>query len=455
MDSTSTGQEPFLRRPPMEKRSRVAITRCRDYADAEREVRNTLGLLGLSRLCSRGDTVLIKPNLCLPTPPEIAETTHPAVVAAMVKVAKECGARVRVGESCAWHIPMELVFEVTQVRKAALEAGADEVLDFGQGEFVEVEVPNPRSMRTAWIPKVVLESDVMVNLPKMKNNFVTMTTLSIKNMLGLIRPLDRHLYHRTPMDMAWACNDLFKIIRDRHRLTLIDGVWGVEGATHAGHVCKPGVVVASQDPIAAEAIANRIMGYHPLESPQVQVGMKDGLGTGEPAEIEVVGTRLDEVIHPFQRSLMCYVSRYPNVIEYFGGTCMGCVWTAVAMPPVVDSGKKYAVVAGARALIPAPLEDVDEVYLVGTCACATSHQFEGYTEKVRAAKKVVRMPTCPGLTHAIEKKMGGVYDIAREAGFPELSLADGLAFIHVPCCVRQDLVPDAVERKEGRKTTWP
>ena len=368
MNPTQAGRMRFLNRPPREKKSKVAITCGKEYTEAERMVTQALDLLGMERICKPGDNVLVKPNLCLPTPPEVAETTHPAIVAAVVRRARQDGGRVWVGESCAWHFPMELVFEVTQARQAALDAGAEQVVDLGKCEFVETNVPNPRVMKTASIPKPVLDADVIINLPKMKNNFVTLTTLSVKNMLGLLRPDDRHPFHRTPMDMAWACNDIFKSIQDRHRLTLIDGIWGVEGATHAGPVCKPGVIVASEDPIAAEAVGNMIMGYHALESAQVQIGMKDDLGTGDPGEIEVVGARIEDVRHPFERSLMYYVSRYPNVSEYYGGTCPACVWPAVALPSVVDPDKKYAVVAGARVFIAEKIEDVDEVYLVGTCA---------------------------------------------------------------------------------------
>ena len=78
-----------------------------------------------------------------------------------------------------------------------------------------------------------------------------------------------------------------------------------------------------------------------------------------------------------------------------------------------------------------------------------------HVDKVNAAKKVIKMPTCPGLTYTIEERMGGVYDMARDGGFPELVMADGLAFVHLPDSVRPELVTEAVERREGRKTTWP
>jgi uncharacterized protein (DUF362 family) len=451
MNSHPTNHAGFMSRPKPERNSRVAITRGEDYSDAQRMIEEALDLLEAADVFQKGDDVLIKPNLCMPSPPEVAETTHPAVVAAVVKLAKDRGATVRVGEACAWHFPMELVFEATQVKQAALEAGADEVLDFTRCEFVEAEVPNARAIKTASIPKVVLDSNVIINLPKMKNNFVTLTTLSIKNMLGLLAIQDRHPYHRTPMDMAWLCNDLFKIIQDRHKLTIIDGIWGVEGATHGGPVCKPGVIVASQDPIAAEAITNMIMGYHPLESAHVQIGMKDQLGTGDPAEIDVLGARVEDVKLPFQRSLLRYVSRHPNVTEYYGGTCPACVWPAVTLPPEVDPNKKYAVIAGSRVFIADKLEDVDEVYLVGTCACTRSHQFKGYMDKVQAAKKLVRIPTCPGLTQLIDGLGEGLEhapDGADEERYFEVIKGVGVGSIHLPDNVRSEFAQDTAAKKD-------
>ncbi len=455
MNHHVNGHPGLINRPPREINSKVAITRSQDYSDSDRSIKEALDLLGLTKICEKGDKVLIKPNLCLPTPPEDAETTHPEIVASMVRLAKEQGATVQVGDSCAWHLSMELVFETSQVREAALAAGADEVLDFAECDFVEVRVPDPRVMKTVAIPRPVAEADVIINLPKMKNNFVTLTTLAIKNMFGLLRLHDRHRYHRTPMDMAWACNDIFKAIKDQHRLTVIDGIWGVEGATHAGPVCKPGVVLASEDPIAVEAIANMVMGYHALESPHVQVGMKDDLGTGDPAEIDVLGASVEEVLHPFQRSLVSYVSRYTNVTEYYGGTCAACLWPTVALPPVVDPDKKYAVISGARVFLADDLEGVDEAYLVGTCACTPNHQHKGFMDKVRVAKKVIKLPTCPAMTHLLEERMGGVYDQARDAGYRDLIAVDGVALTHLPDTVRPELLPDVIERKEGRKKSWP
>ena len=86
----------FLERPPLKEKSRVAVVRAEDYAAAEKAVRRAVELLGgIGKIVKPGDKVMIKPNMIYATKPEEAETTHPAVVTAMVKLCKEAGASVK------------------------------------------------------------------------------------------------------------------------------------------------------------------------------------------------------------------------------------------------------------------------------------------------------------------------------------------------------------------------
>jgi uncharacterized protein (DUF362 family) len=89
----------FLERPPLKEKSKVSIARAEDYTQAEKAVRRAVELLGgIGKICKRGDKVMIKPNMIYASKPEDAETTHPAVVKAMVKLCKAAGASVKLGE---------------------------------------------------------------------------------------------------------------------------------------------------------------------------------------------------------------------------------------------------------------------------------------------------------------------------------------------------------------------
>lgn len=344
---------PFIDRPPLEHRSEVAIVRCSDYSRADDALREAMHLLGgMDRFCRPGEVIILKPNLVFAAPWEIAETTHPAVLAAAITLFKEAGAVVKILERPAFNASSRQVYELTGISQAALKAGVDELIEWEKEEYVDVKVPEPRSFATVKIPRSLLEADGFVDVPKLKNNYVLGSgalTLSLKSKLGIIPQEDREPIHRTPVDMAAGCVDIAKAIRHKDRLTIVDGVYAMEGATHYGHVCKPGILVVSPDPVAVEAVCHTIVGYHPLESPAVQLAMKDGLGTADLTEIDVLGERIQDVYFPFVRSLNRYVQKYTNVREFFGGTCHACLLAMMAVPPIVEKDKKYAVVSGTRA----------------------------------------------------------------------------------------------------------
>lgn len=439
---------PFLDRPPQERKSEVVIVKCPVYGLAEDAVREAIGLLGgIDNFCQKGDVVIVKVNASAVWPVEIADTTHPAIVAAMVKILKEAGTTVKIMERAGFGETADRAYTVTGIKKAALEAGADELWDWQKDKYIDVDVPNPRSFAKVKLPKTLMEADAFIDLPKLKNNrIIGGLTLSIKSMLGLIPCEDRQLIHRMPVDMAAGCCDVLKAINHLHRLVLVDAVYAHEGLTHQGLVCTPGFITASADPVAIEAVCHSIVGYHHLESPAVQIGMKDGLGTGDLSEIDILGTKIQDVYYPFVRSNWRYVQRHLNVTEYFGGTCNACVMGMQGVPPVVEPDKKYAVIGGTRALVAKPLTEVDEVYLVGECACRADHQFKDYMDKVKAAKKVIKLGTCPGHSSLAERKWGGIYDRFH------LLATDGAICSALPDLVRPNILKKAYGRRSGQIT---
>jgi hypothetical protein len=210
--------------------------------------------------------------------------------------------------------------------------------------------------------------------------------------------------------------------------------------------------------VAVESIGHIIAGYHPMNAPTVQVSMKDGLGTGEVAEMQLMGERLQDVIHPFKMLIPRCVSKYMNVTEFIGGGichigCGGSAWAAV--PPVVDPAKEYAIIAGPRAGIGQDLTKFDELWLVGQCATSPSHQYPGYAEKIKAAQKagveIYRMPTCPAYDSFLDPELapkllkGTIYE------FPDLIIADLAVNAAIPECNRPDTVAETDARREGRQ----
>jgi ferredoxin len=152
-------------------------------------------------------------------------------------------------------------------------------------------------LRKTYISRLVLDADFILNLPKLKTHSFTMYTGAIKNFFGVIPHGLRHQYHR-----HFQRNDIFsEMLVDifscvRPHLTIMDAVAAMEGeGPSAGNIKKVGLILASCDAVALDAIATFLIGLNPLDVPTTRSAQERSLGKGKISEIEVLGENLDEV----------------------------------------------------------------------------------------------------------------------------------------------------------------
>jgi len=129
----------------------------------------------------------------------------------------------------------------------------------------------------------------IVHLPTVKCHIYTTTTGAMKNAFGGLLNKKRHYTH------SWIHEtlvDLLAIQKELHTgiLAVMDGTTAGNGT--GPRVMKPeikNVILASGDQVAIDAIAARLMGFDPMSIRYIQLAHEQGLGVGDPREIEVVG----------------------------------------------------------------------------------------------------------------------------------------------------------------------
>jgi uncharacterized protein (DUF362 family) len=360
----------------MSQESEVAVIKGREPKQMVREAVSMIG--GMDRIVKQSDTVLIKPNICLPLPPEKGDSTNPEIVGSLVKLARDAGAsRVIVGESACWGLYTPENFEISKIAEYAKGAGA-ELSYFDEEERVDIEIPNGILLRKVSLPRIVMEADVIINAPKMKNNFVTLVTLGIKNLLGLLRPEDRYGLHRgvNGVELSYAVVDLLKVINPG--LTVIDGIIAMEGfGPHSGDLIEMDLVVAGEDVVAVDAVCSEIMGYQAMEIPTTQIASRQNLGIADLSKITVRGQPIEQVRRYFRRPAFQYISDKPNVTTYFGGVCGGCIYRIPETEAAIgiDPQKKYALVFGRKVNLPEEI-DADEIWLIGDCTAPYKNKYK-------------------------------------------------------------------------------
>ena len=129
----------------------------------------------------------------------------------------------------------------------------------------------------------------IVHLPTVKCHIYTTTTGAMKNAFGGLLATHRHYTH------CWIHRtlvDLLAIQKEIH-----SGLFAIMDGTTAGNGPGPRTMfpvikdymLASADQVAIDAVAAKMMGFDPMSLEYIRVAHEDGLGVGDPRDIEVVG----------------------------------------------------------------------------------------------------------------------------------------------------------------------
>ena len=261
--------------PPASGQPYLTIARGNNPATITRAAIDALG--GMRKFVQAGNDVIIKPNICNSyNPPEYASTTNPDVVAELVRMCLEAGARrVRV---------MDQGFSGTQAEaykrsgiKDAVEKAGGQVEIMPSVKYVKVDFPaTSRDLKSQHIYQDILKADVLINVPIAKHHGSAQVTLAMKNLMGVI--LNRNNIHLA-LDQRIA--DLSTVIKPT--LNVIDAyrVLTSHGPTGGSldYVMMGNAVIASHDPVAADGYATQLFfKMKPQDIGYIKIGAEMGLG---------------------------------------------------------------------------------------------------------------------------------------------------------------------------------
>lgn len=284
----------------------VSIARCDNYEVPKvyNAVKRTLEQVnGIHKIVGRKKKVLLKLNLLSSSlGPEHAVNTHPAVVRALVDFfQKDVGADVLIGDSCGSirDGSTKKAFKVTRLNKISEDTGA-KLVSFDQDKYIDVKKSNGATIPAFRMARTIKDVDLVVSVPKLKTHGLTKYTGALKNTLGVIPAQgkkDIHLQAPKPTEFAQALVDIYEEVIPQ--LVLMDAVVGMEGnGPNAGDPRKVGLIMASNNGVAMDAVASSVIGFEPLSIPTIKYAQDRGLGTADLSKIDIKGERLEDVAIP-------------------------------------------------------------------------------------------------------------------------------------------------------------
>jgi uncharacterized protein (DUF362 family) len=230
---------------------------------------------GMGRFVAAGSVVAVKPNIGWDVLPELGATTDPRLVAGVVRACLAAGAKkVYVfdhscdeGSAC---------YKTSGIEKAAREAGARVAPANAQAYYQQVEFRGGRVLSSARVHELVLEADVLINLPILKSHGGAGMTAALKNLMGAV--WDREAFHARGLDAAIA--DIGLAVRpaltvlDAGRVMLTGGPRGTARSRYA----ETDMLLLSSDMVAVDAAAAKVFGSQASAFPYIGEAANRGLG---------------------------------------------------------------------------------------------------------------------------------------------------------------------------------
>jgi len=270
-------------------KSEVALVKVHPQAIASavlKAVRESVDFIGgVERFCSKGNKVLVKPNI---SSPDGFECANPSVTWAVANIFSEYGCKVVIGDDPA--IPIKENFAYTEYGLYELAEKANaKVVSLRYGPHTRVKVPGGGFFSEIEVSRIAREADLVVSVAAMKSANITTVTLGLKNMKGLVRPCWKRKFHCEGLNQGIV--DLNAAIRPG--LTIIDATFGKDLSASPWVSYPVGLIIASGDPVAADAVCARVMGFDPEKIEHIRLAKERGLGVLDLKNIEIRGEKIE------------------------------------------------------------------------------------------------------------------------------------------------------------------
>lgn len=247
----------------------------------------------------RDRRIVLKPNMVEYEPGTVINT-HPNVITGAAIALRRAGARtVVVAEGPGHRRDIEYLTTSTGL----FDHLREERIPFVDLNHDDVHATPLKSWYTGlselMLPTAILDTDLVVSMPKLKTHHWAGMTCSMKNLFGVVPGAvygwPKNLLHMRGIEPSIL--DLNATIRPG--LAIVDAVVGMEGDGPIMGTAKPvGAIVMGTDLVAVDATAARLMHLRPERMAYIAEA-RHFLGNVATSRIDMRGERLDRFATPF------------------------------------------------------------------------------------------------------------------------------------------------------------
>jgi uncharacterized protein (DUF362 family) len=260
--------------------SRVSKVKFTSY---EKSISRALDLIGASGMLPQKGLIIIKPNLTSSSPPPVT-TPVDAAEAVYRYCTLHSKARIAIGEGVGSGKTAD-VFRALGYKDLA-EKHSIELIDFNEADTLVLKRDDTLHLKEFHMPRRALDAFI-ISLPVLKDHSFTVTTVSMKNMFGIApEPYYGGSWNKSRLHSPSTHSSVVDIcIYKKPSLSVIDASVALKGSHLWGTNTNLGFIIASFDPVAADAVGSRLLGHDPGKIEYL--ALSNGL-LGDMDKIEVV-----------------------------------------------------------------------------------------------------------------------------------------------------------------------
>ena len=246
-------------------------------SDRIKTVNKAIELLGgIKRFVKAGETVVIKPNVAFATPAMLGATTNPQLVAEVVRLCKQAGAKEVFVIDNPINDPASC-FMLSGIEKAATAAGAKVIMPT-PSLFANTTVKDATLIKDWPVFFGPLEkADKLIGIAPVKHHHRSGASMTMKNWYGLLGGR-RNVFHQ---DINGIIAELAVMVKPT--LVILDGtsVMMTNGPTGGSisDLKQADTMIASCDMVAADACGCELLGKKVSDLPYLAKAQSCGVGT--------------------------------------------------------------------------------------------------------------------------------------------------------------------------------
>jgi len=242
---------------------------------------------GMKRFVSHGAVVVVKPNIGWDRRPEYAATTNPEVVASVVRLCYEAGARsVKVFDrTCN---DARRCYAQSGIGEAAAQEGAD-VSFMDERKFKDFKIGG-MALKKWPLYGEIFEADSVINIPVAKTHGLADLTMAMKNWMGVMGGWRGRIHQRLDESLV----DLARVIKPT--LTILDAVRILTANGPQGGSLKDvktlNTIIAGVDQVTVDSYGATLFGMEGSSLGYLRLAQAEGLGNADLSKAKIARIKI-------------------------------------------------------------------------------------------------------------------------------------------------------------------